>query len=75
MSNRNSRIVSNVDVHTVHARETYTARRDVGTLQAAVRTSTNNSTDFVLTRNGVTVEMNGREARTLLRLLETHYYG
>lgn len=75
MSNRNSRIVSNVNPHTLHSRVTYTDRRDEGTLQASVRTSTNNATDFVLSRGGVTVELNGHEARTLLRLLETHYYG
>lgn len=75
MSNRNSRIVSNVNVHTLHARETYTDRRDPGSLVAVAQTSTNNATNFLLSRGGVTVELNGHEARTLLRLLETHYYG
>ncbi len=74
-SNRNSRIVSHINSNTVYGKETFTQGRDEGTLKAAIGTSTNNATNLVLNRNGVTIELSGNEARTIFSLLEKHYYG
>jgi len=52
---------------------TETAQRDDG-FNAAVSTDTHNdSTRFFIDLDQQTVEFSGREARTLYRLLRTHY--
>lgn len=74
-SNRNSRIVTRPYEGTIYARSTYTSGRDEGTLVAAVDTASNNTTTLQIARAGAMLELNGHEARTLFRLLETHYFG
>ncbi len=76
--NRNARIVTRVD-RTGKLR-TETQRRDAGTTSMAVSTDQqNNSTnlfiDFTDVNDGedVSINLNGREARSLYRLLRRHY--
>ncbi len=52
---------------------TETARRDDGFNAAISTDSRNDSTRFYIDLQGGTVEFTGREARTLYRLLRTHY--
>ena len=74
-SNRNSRIVTRNRDGSMIARKTFTARRDEGSLQAMAQTESNNSTTFVIERNGAQFTFNGNEARTIFATLEKHYYG
>lgn len=74
MSNKNSHIVSENVGETLYGRFTYTDRRDPGTLNVSVETSTNNTTTFVVERDGVTMRLNGNEARTIFSTLLKHYY-
>jgi hypothetical protein len=74
-SNRNSRIVTQRSSTSWTARSTYTDNRDPGSLQALVDTQSNNATDMVINRNGVTLQLTGHEARTLYALLDKHYNG
>ncbi len=74
-SNRNSRIVTQWSPSSYMARSTFTENRDPGSLQALVDTQSNNATDMVINRNGVTFQLTGHEARTLYALLDKHYNG
>lgn len=74
-SNRNSRITTDVRPSSLFARTTYTDNRDPGSLVAIVDTQSNNATDFVVSRGGSSMKFSGNEARTLLQLLEKHYFG
>lgn len=72
-ANRNSRIFTKLSPTSAVARTTFTAHRDEGTLQAAIATDSSNSSAFVISKGGTTVELNGHEARTLYRTLSRHY--
>lgn len=48
-------------------------RYDGENLQATLETDSHGSTIFVLGRSGNTLSFSGREARTLLRVLASHY--
>lgn len=74
-SNRNSRIVSKPRNNSLYGRTSFTQGRDEGSLVAVVNTESNNATQLVLSRSGTTVQLSGKEARTLFALLEKHYYG
>jgi len=75
--NKNARISSRVTRN--NKLRTETSRRDSG-VEMAVSTDANNSTRLFLDLSGerfngteLNVELNGREARTLFRLLAKHY--
>lgn len=72
-SNRNSRIITKNSNSSDLARTTFTSRRDEGTLNAVAVTDSSNSSAFVLSRAGTTLELNGHEARTLFLTLQKHY--
>ncbi len=78
-SNKNSRIVS---VTTPNGKfRTSTRYRDDGSDRFAVSTDSKNSTSLFLdleggvVRGGETLVLNGRQARTLYRVLSKHYDG
>ena len=71
--NRNARISTRVD-RTGKLR-TETQRRDTGTVTMAVSTDRFNSTNLFIDFPGFdgNIHLNGREARSLYRLLRKHY--
>lgn len=71
--NKNARIVTVVNENAQRGGVTYTARRDPGTLQARVGTSSDGTTALNVSRDGFSVTFDGREARTLYSLLSKHY--
>lgn len=74
-SNRNSFIISRPNYNAKVGAYTATAGRDQGTLNVAARTLSNNSTEVVITRKDGRewFVLSGSEARTLQRVLNTHY--
>jgi hypothetical protein len=71
--NRNSRIVTSYSPTSITARATTTARRDPGSLEAAIITDSGNASTLYVTRPGLGVSFTGNEARTLYTLLQKHY--
>jgi hypothetical protein len=71
--NKNARIVSRVARN--RKLRTETKRRDFGTTQMAMSTdpTTQSSQLYIDLDDGRSVKLSGREARTLYRLLRTHY--
>ena len=61
--NKNSRVVSSW--FGVVARSTETKRRDEGTLTAEAKTSSGNSTSFLLEKSGIGVALTGRAGQGL----------
>jgi hypothetical protein len=66
--NRNARITTLADGDTA---ETFTDRRDEGSLNAKVETAAGRTT-LTIEKNGVTFQLSGREARTLMSTLNKH---
>lgn len=71
--NKNARIVSVVNPNALKGGVTYTSKRDPGSLNATVGTTSNGTTTLSITRPGFGVTFNGNEARTLFNLLRKHY--
>lgn len=74
-SNRNAFIQRRPNFEAAVGGTTFTKGRDADALKVSARTSSNNSTEVVITREGGFERMvlNGHEARTLQRLLNAHY--
>ena len=75
LSNRNAFIQVRPNFNAAVGAKTFTKGRDPESLKVSADTSSNNSTKVVITRDGgfERMELNGFEARTLQRLLNTHY--
>ncbi len=67
--NRNARINKKANGNCL---QTYTARRDSDSLSAEM-TSTPRRSLLLVTKDGTMLAFNGREARTIFRLLSSHY--
>lgn len=74
-ANRNSFIESRPNYNAKVGGFTSTRGRDPGSLNVAARTLSNNSTEVVITRSDGRewFVLSGAEARTLQRVLNTHY--
>ena len=74
-SNRNARILNKPNDQAMVGGYTFTKGRDQDALKVSARTSSNNSTEVVITRFGgdERLVLSGNEARTLQRALNTHY--
>ncbi len=74
-SNRNSFILNRPTETAMVGGYTFTKGRDADALKVSARTSTNNSTEVVITRFGgdERIVLTGNEARTLQRVLNKHY--
>ena len=71
-TNKNAVIANRID--RTGKWRTETSRRDEGSLNAAISTDSNsNTTRLFLDFPDASVSMSGREARTLFRLLSSHY--
>ena len=71
--NKNARIKSRVSRNGKFRTETI--RRDFGTMNMAVSTDPNTKATrlFIDAEDGESINLTGRQARTLYRLLQTHY--
>jgi hypothetical protein len=72
-TNRSSFIYTRPNYESQVGGFTITARRDPGTLKVSLRTSSDNSTVTLITRDGEKFELSGHETRTLQRALNSHY--
>ena len=74
-SNRNARILTKPNFEAAVGGYTFTKGRDADALKVSARTSSNNSTQVVITRHGgeEKLVLSGNEARTLQRALNAHY--
>lgn len=69
----NARIVSERNDQSEIGGETFLSGRKPGELHAFVSTESNGLTTIAITRNGFSLVLDGNEARTLYRLLKSHY--
>jgi len=74
-SNRNAYILSRPNEDAQVGGYTFTKGRDRDSLKVSAVTSSANSTEVVITRfrGKERLELNGHEARTLFRLLSSHF--
>ena len=74
-SNRNAFILNRPNQDSVIGGFTFTKGRDADALKVSARTSSNNSTEVVITRfaGEEKLVLSGAEARTLQRTLNKHY--
>lgn len=74
-SNRNAYILTQPNFEAAKGGYTFTKGRDADSLKVSARTTSNNSTQVVITRFGgeERLVLSGNEARTLQRALNAHY--